>query len=252
LEEVFHCLEEAHIKLNMEKCKFGYTEIPILGHIVGPHGNSVEETKVIKVKNFPTPKNTTQVRSFLGLAGYYRRFIQQFSTIAHPLHQLLRKDQNFKWTNSCEDAFQKLKQHLISAPILARPNYKLPFILETDASTIGLGAILSQEDSDGKTHVIHYASRGLTPAEKNYSATELECLAVVWAIQHQFRVYLEGRSFTVYTDHNALTWLFTKADLSTNSRLKRWVLLLQPYSFTVQYKKGTVNRNADALSRIGF
>ena len=158
------------------------------------------------VKDFPVPKNIQEVRQFIGLSSYYRRFIPHFASIAHPLHALTRKGVIFKWSAECQAAFQQLKKKLTEAPVLVYPSFEKPFVLETDASLKGLGAILAQVHGfeDLKiSHPIAYASRALSPAERNYSISELETLAVVWAISH-FRAYLYGHQVTVYTDHAAV------------------------------------------------
>jgi hypothetical protein len=161
------------------------------------------------VKNFPCPKNLTQLRGFLGLASYYRRFIKDFSKIANPLNKLLKKNTPYVWTSEQQEAFEYLKNCLISSPILMYPRWDKKFTLFTDASTFALGAVLTQEDDDGNEHVIAYASRSLLPAEKNYTATELECLAVVWAIG-KFHHYVHGKMFELVTDHSALCHLFNR------------------------------------------
>lgn len=203
--------------------------------------------KIDKVRDFPIPKNITQLRGFLGLASYYRRFIKDFSKIANPLNKLLRKNATYQWTPEQQEAFEQLKQRLIQAPILIYPNFDEEFILLTDASTIGLGAILAQKDTEGNERVIAYASRSLSKPEKNYSATELECLAVVWAVGH-FHAYLHGKRFTLVTDHSALCYLFNSA--TPTGRLARWVMKLQPYDFKIIHRAGRKHSNVDSLSRI--
>jgi hypothetical protein len=248
---VFQRFRKAGIRLRLNKCHFCWTSLSLLGHRVGSWGTAVQESQVEKVRSIPTPKTVKDVRSFLGLAGYYRRFVPNFSTIARPLNNLLRKDNLFQWTPDCMTAFEQLKKALTSAPILARPDFDKAFLLSTDASKKGLGAVLSQHDDEGRERVISYASRGLTPAEKNYSATELECLAVVWAVG-KYKHYLHGSNFTLTTDHQALQWLLKTSRLPENGRLCRWITKLQSYTFTPQYRQGRKNQNADALSRLGF
>ena len=155
------------------------------------------------VEDFPRPQNLKQTRSFLGLASYYLRFIPSFSKIATPLFALTKKDAPFEWTTSCEDAFERLKLLLTTAPVLAFPDFSCDFHLETDASGLGLGAVLSQEQADGTIRPIAYASRTLQSYERNYAATEMEALGVVWAVRH-FRQYLYAHRCHVHTDHEAL------------------------------------------------
>ena len=179
LREVFTRIRKAGLKLNLEKCTFWMKRLPFLGHIVEAKGISPDPDKIIAVQGIQPPENVTQLRSFLGLAGYYRRFIKGFSTIAQPLNQLLHKDKAYEWDNKCQQAFDELKQRLITAPILIYPNYKQEFILATDASYHGFGATLSQISDDNKEHPIAYASKSLRKEELNYGATELECAAIV-------------------------------------------------------------------------
>ena len=247
LRIVFERLKKAGLKLNPEKCFFAKKELTFLGYLISSEGIHTDPAKIDKVKNFPIPKNLTQLRGFLGLASYYRRFIKDFSKIANPLNKLLRKDNPYLWTSAQQNAFELLKQHLIQAPILAYPDFRKEFILLTDASTIGLGAILAQKDIEGNERVIAYASRTLNRPEQNYSATELECLAVVWAVRH-FHSYLHGNRFILITDHSALCYLFKTA--TPTGRLARWVMKLQPYDFKVIHRAGKKHTNVDSLSRI--
>lgn len=187
--------------------------------MISTEGLKTNPRVVEAVKDFPTPQNVHEVRRFLGLASYYRRFVDRFAKIASPLHQLTKKDIKWSWSSECENAFQQLKTVLTTAPTLAYPNFNQEFVLETDASIQGLGAILSQQQRDHKIHPVAYASRALSPSENNYGITELETLAVVWAVSH-FHQYLYENSVTIYTDHTAV-----KAVLeSPNPRAKhaRW------------------------------
>ena len=185
------------------------------------------------------------MRSFLGLASYYRRFIPCFSQVATPLYALTKKDASFEWTNTCQETFDQLKQVLTRAPLLAFPDFSKNFVLETDASGTGLGAVLSQVQ-DGIRKPICYASRTLQPHEKNYGVSELEALAVVWAIKH-FRVYLYGHKCDVYTDHEALLSLMNHPHPS--GKLARWGLALQELDLIIHYQPGKLNQPADSLSR---
>ena len=217
--------------------------------MVGGERVGLEPSKVEAIQSFPIPTTKRGVRSFLGITGYYRRFIPEFTTIAAPLTDLVRKNcpNKVNWTKQCEEAFDQLKTLLCSKPVLQSPDFSKQFIIQTDASDRGVGTVLSQLDSEGKDHPIAYFSCKLLPREEKYSTIEKECLATKLAMQ-AFRVYLLGRPFVIQTDHRALTWLdHLKED---NSRLTRWSLSLQPYQFTVNYRAGKANANADALSRI--
>jgi hypothetical protein len=180
------------------------------------------------------------------MASYYRKFIPRFSQIAAPLHSLLKKNATFEWLREQEEAFQELKHKLMSQPILQYPDFSKEFILSTDASNEGIGAVLAQGQL-GKELPIAYASRSLSKAERNYSTSEKELLAIVWSTKH-FRPYLYGRKFKITTDHQPLTWIMNVKDPS--SRLLRWRIKLEEYNYEILYKKGALNTNADALSRI--
>ncbi len=243
LEEVLSLLQNANLKLNGEKCRFLQTSTSFLGFVVSGNGISTNNTKIQALLEFPRPTSVKQIREFLGVANYYRRFIQNFAHTAAPLHRLT-STQTFSWPDDAEKAFQHLKAALTSAPVLAFPNFSLPFILQTDASNVALGAVLSQITSDGE-HPIAFISRILHGPETRYATTELECLAIVWAVT-TFRHYLMGNQFTVITDHAALSWLMTNRDSSR--KLIRWSLILQEHDFTIKFRAGSLN-NADALSR---
>lgn len=188
IELVLRRIIESGLKLMPSKCFFLRQEVEYLGHIITSEGLKVNPVKVAAVENFPAPTSVSQVRQFLGLVSYYRRFIVGFANIAQPLHALTKKEVKFKWSPECQAAFDSLKSKLIVAPILTYPNFDLDFIVETDASVKGLGAILSQRQN-GNLLPIAYASRALTQSEKNYCITDLETLAIVWSLSH-FRAYL--------------------------------------------------------------
>ncbi|BES89445.1 multicellular organismal development [Nesidiocoris tenuis] len=246
LEEVFRRLKESGLRLNKEKCEFGCKEVRYLGYRVNIDGISADPEKVEVVTSYPPPTNVTELRRFLGMSGWYRRFIPGFSTIVAPLTALLSKGKPWVWAEPQITAFESLKSYLTSAPILGRPDFNSPFILQTDASQNGLGAALVQMQDD-QERVITFCSRTLTAPERNYSVTEKECLAVIYGIEKN-RQYLEGSEFTVITDHSCLKWLLELK--SPTGRLARWTLRLQPYNFHVQYRKGNLNSVADALSRL--
>jgi len=176
--------------------------------------------------------------------------VKNFSKLIIPLNELLKKDHEYEWILQHQQIFEDIKKMMTTAPILSYPNFDKPFILSTDASVNGLGAVLSQKDAEGKEHPIWFASHTLNPAEKNYHITEQEALAVVWAIKY-FRRYLHGSRFLVETDHSALQWLLNQPTKENdNKRIIRWKLMLQEYDFEVKYRKGKANANADTLSRI--
>jgi hypothetical protein len=247
LQLIFKRLKDAGLKLGKDKCDFAKLELAFLGHIVSGQGISPDPSKIDKIKNFPIPKNITELRGFLGLASYYRRFIQDFSTSAAPLHLLLRKDAPYIWTEPQQKAFEHLKICLTTAPVLIYPDFKRKFLLFTDGSYIGLGAVLAQLDDNNKERVIAYASRSISGAERNYAPTELECLAAVWGMEH-FRSYLLYQQFELITDHAALQWLFNKPD--PPRKFMRWIIRIMEFPYQIRYKKGKLHSNADALSRL--
>ena len=246
LATVFQRIRDAGLRLKPKKCRFAQEEVEYLGHVVSADGVRTDPRKVDAVRNFPTPVDVKTLRSFVGLASYYRRFVPGFSKIAGPLHALTKKDAPFVWSEACEVSFTKLKDQLTTAPVLAFPNFREPFILETDASGAGLGAVLAQKQEDGSVRPVAYASRSLLRHESNYGITELEGLGVVWAAKH-FRPYLYGHSGVVYTDHEALKSLLNTPQPS--GKLARWGMALQELDLTILHRSGKANANADALSR---
>ena len=244
LELVFTRLREANLKLKPSKCKFAAQKVLYLGHYITPEGIHVNPAKTEAVRSFPTPKSEKDVRSFLGLCSFYRKFVKSFATIAVPLHKPLLKDASFDWTSNCENAFQLLETSLIEAPLLRYPDMNRDFIRTTDASTTALSYILSQKDENGKEHPIAYGGGSTRAAEKRYTITELECLALVGV--RAYHPYLAHQHFNVFTDHIALKWLDSVKP--TNPRLSRWALLLQQYQKTIHHRAGKKNKAADALS----
>jgi len=245
----FHKLAErlrsANLRLQPDKCEFLRKEVTYLGHVINETGVKPDPKKVDAVLNFPRPKNTKNIKQFLGLAGYYRRFLNNFSKTARPLTALLKKDEPFVWQESQETAFATLRNQLCTEPLLQHPDFTRPFVLTTDASGYAIGGILSQGDV-GKDKPIAYASRLLNKAEQNYSTIEKESLAIVYCVNH-FRPYLYGNKFTIVTDHKPLEWLHSVKN--PTSRLVRWRLKLAEYEYNITYKAGKSNCNADALSR---
>ena len=246
LSQVFQKLTEAGLKVKLTKCEFLKSRIEFLGHLIDGDGIHTVDSKIVAVKNFPTPKSVENVRSFLGLAGYYRAFVKSFASIASPLTRLLKKDTPFQWNAAQQQSFTTLKEALTHAPILAFPDYALPFTMCTDASALGVGAVLMQTQPGKRPHAIAYASRVLNAAESKYSVTHLEALAVIWALKH-FRDIIFGYPVEVYTDHVAVTQLFQGKNLT--GRLARWYLTIQQFEPTLKYLPGKANTVADALSR---
>ncbi|CAF4555940.1 unnamed protein product, partial [Rotaria socialis] len=252
LELVLQRIQASGLTLHLSKCQFCKTKLRYLGHVVSQSGIEPDPDKIRAVREYPIPMKLKDVRAFLGLTSYYRRFIKNFATVAEPLISLTRSADNrpFLWSTTCQQAFDYLRQLLIQAPIVAYPQFDKPFVLQLDASDVGLSAILAQKliDEDGvqREHVIGYASRTLSSSERHFSATERECLAIVYGCNH-FRPYLEGVRFTIVTDHKALKWLHHTKDL--NSRLARWAMQIAAYDVEIQHRPGSDNANCDALSR---
>lgn len=248
IEKVLKRLREVNMMIKIKKCSWAKRNVEYLGHIVGNDGLKPSPRLIEKVENMKAPKSKRDVKSFTMLCSYYRKFVKNFSKIAKPMSELLKKDKEFEWEERQQKAFEELRDKLVNYPILQHPDYEKEFLVITDASGNGLGAVLSQKDSDGKEYVVAYASRGLRGAEVNYPITELECLAVVWAIQH-FHKYLIGRTFKVITDHSALKTLMNVKKIPKGRRA-RWIMELQQYNFEILHRPGKENKNADALSRL--
>lgn len=239
--------KKANLTLNVAKSQFCVTEVNYLGYIIGNGGIKTDPDKINSILNWPSPKNIKQVRGFLGLAGWYRRFIANFSTIVWPITEVLSTKRKFVWTSEAQTSFDEIKRLLTSAPVLTNPDFSKKFYLHCDASDVGIGAVLIQMDEDGNEKPIAYMSKKLNSAQRNYSVTERECLAAIEAVK-KFRCYLELQEFEIITDHSSLTWLMKQPDLT--GRLARWVLKLQGYIFTISHRKGKEHIVPDALSRI--
>jgi hypothetical protein len=248
LDEVFERFRENQLRIHPAKCHWAVKRVKFLGHVFHDRGISVDDSKFSIIRDFPVPTTPKKVRSFLGLANYYRRFVNKFSQISAPLRALLKADAKFEWTKQCQEAFETLKERLINAPILVLPDFSKSFVLTTDASTSGIAYILGQRDDEGREHVIAYGGRGLHPNETRWGITEIECLALYEGVR-AYHTYLSGCEFEVVTDHVSLTFL-QKMKLSTNSRLTRWAMFLQGYKFKVTYKPGVALTSADAISRM--
>nr|WPV71156.1 MAG: replicase [Ips erranti-like virus 3] len=245
VEEIFKKFRGANLKLNPKKCSFFQEEVEYLGHVISSKGVKTDPKKTEAVKNWPVPKDKHELRSFLGLCSYYRRFVRGFADIARPLHKLTENNQPFEWTTTCQEAMEELKVTLCSPPVLAFPRPGEEFIVDADASNIGLGGVLSQIQ-DGEERVIAYFSKSLSKPERNYCVTRKELLAVVKTVE-QFHKYLYGQRFRLRTDHASLKWLFQFKN--PEGQIARWLQRLQEYDFQIEHRKGRLHGNADAVSR---
>uniref|UniRef100_A0A8C4VWR2 Reverse transcriptase/retrotransposon-derived protein RNase H-like domain-containing protein n=1 Tax=Gopherus evgoodei TaxID=1825980 RepID=A0A8C4VWR2_9SAUR len=275
LLKVLDRLEAYGLKLSIDKCQFCQTSVKYVGHIVSQEGVSTDPDKIEALTTWPRPTNYRELKTFLGFSGYYRRFVKNYATIVKPLNDLTRgyqsnknksKTQNKRrppkpplqrhygpfepfgprWDERCERAFREIITRLTHAPVLVFADPSKPFILHTDASLEGLGAVLYQE-VEGKRKPVAFASRGLSDSETRYPIHKLEFLALKWAITEKFRDYLYGAQFQVWTDNNPLTYVLTSAKLDATGQ--RWVAALASYEFSIQYRSGRSNVDADALSR---
>ncbi|KAG8192107.1 hypothetical protein JTE90_027754 [Oedothorax gibbosus] len=244
-------IEKAGLTIKPSKCKFAQAQVQYLGHIVGQGLRKPADLKIEAIKNFSPPKSETEVRAFLELAGYYSRYITMFLSIAAPLTDSLKgkaRKGPITWTKECEEAFDKLKNCLSNYPVLYSPDYQKPFIVETDASDQGMGVVLSQlADNETEEHPIIYLSKKFTSVENDIVSVRKSVPAIIFAVS-KLTCYLDGNFFQIVNDHNALVWLNTHA--SSNARLMRWSLILQPFNFEVIHRKGKLHQNADGLSRI--
>ena len=248
LQEVFKRLRSAGLTARPTKCNIGYSEVEFLGHVVGKGIIKPKPDKVEAINEAPRPETKTQLRSFLGLTGYYRKFIPNFASVAIPLTDKTKKGEpnKIQWQQSQEQAFKTLKKRVTSAPILHLPDLSKTFILRSDASEQGLGAVLLQE-VNGEKFPIAYASKKLSKCQGRYSVMEKECLAIIWAVQ-RFEPFLYGREFIIETDHQPLACI--KKSKVANGRIMRWALALQPYRYRLEVIKGSKNIGADYMSRI--
>lgn len=249
LKDVHRALEEANLTVNFDKCEFFKPKLKYLGFVVDKEGIRTDESKVSTMLNYPRPANTTEVKRFLGMCSWYRRFVAHHATLISPLNDLIkgkRKGEKIQWNDRAEEAFLKIKQALVSAPILRSPDFSKKFTVQCDASDTGIAGVLTQE-VDGAEVVVAYCSRALSRAERNYTVSERELLAMLFSIE-KFRPYIEGVRFTLITDHYSLLYLNRLREPA--GRLARWAVKLAQYSFDLVHRKGKFNVVPDALSRI--
>jgi len=248
-EELFKRLHKFNMKIHLKKCEFAVTSVVYLGHKILPNGIMAHWAKIVAILEMPNPIDVHILRSFIRLCNYYKIYVQDFSTIAHPFYALLKKDVAWTWSEKAQEAFNMFKEKFSKFPILKRLNFTKVFILHTDWNAFGLGAILGQLDEEGNEYVIAYASRKNNKIESNYSSYEGECFIVVWAIIH-FRPYFYGTKFTLYIDHQPIKWLMTNDKLT--SKLAHWALILQEYEFKVIHRPCITHHNVDTMSRRPF
>ena len=250
IDGLFTCLASHGLTARPSKTEVGFKEIEFLGHMVGRGQMRPTEGKVSKILSIVPPTTKKQVRALVGLASFYKRYIPHFSTLIAPLTDLTKKNMPNKvtWSLQCQESLDKIKHVLSSGPVVVLPDFSKPFTVRTDASSVGIGACLVQEDDVGDPHPVLYASRKLLERETRYSTIERECLGLVWAVD-KFQRYLFQRQFFLETDHKPLTFL--RSSKAENGRLLRWALALQEFPFTVVPIAGARNHEADILSRLG-
>ena len=245
LKEVLARLRERGVRLKPKKCEFAKSEVAFLGFIVSGDGIKPDPKKIEKLVTYPVPQNVTQVRAFLGLGSYYRRFITGFATIAAPLHDLTTKEE-WVWTDECQKAYETLKTAIVEGAVQQHPDFSKPFIVDTDASEIGMGVILSQVDPKGDERIVALDSRKFSKAESKWHIREKEALGIIWALE-KFRPFILGTDFMVRTDHSSLKWLLEAKD----GRLGRWALRLSEFTpFKIVHRSGVKHTNVDAFTRV--
>ena len=246
LGTVLQRCQDKNLALNWEKCHFMVTEGIVLGHMISAAGLEVDQTKVSIIRNLIPPTTVKGIRSFLGHAGFYRRFIRDFSKIARPLCRLLEKDTKFNFDESCQNSFEEIKSRLVEAPIMEKPDWNREFEIMCVASDFAMGAVLGQK-AEKVFKAIYYVSKTFNEAQENYSTTEKEMMAIIFACE-KFRPYILGSHVIIHTDHAAIKYLMAKKE--AKPRLIRWVLLLQEFDLEIKDKKGCDNVIADHLSRV--
>ena len=246
ITQVLERIESAGLKLRPDKCTLLQSEVVFLGHVVSAEGIKPNPSNISKIMEWPAPKSVKEIRQFIAMGSYYRKFVKNFAKIVRPMVDLTKKDKPFIWTSACQAAFEELKTALVSPPIMGYPLQDAgKFILDVDASDVGIGGVLHQVQ-EGQERVISYGSRALNKAEKNYCITEKELLAVRYFVEY-YRQYLLGRHFTVRTDHQALRWLFRLKE--PKGKTARWIEILSQYNFDIEYRQGKRQGHCDALSR---
>ena len=252
LQEVLARLEKAGIRLKRDKCKFLLPSVEYLGHIISSEGLQPTPSKIKAIVEAPTPKDVTQLRSFLGLVNYYSKFLPRSSSLLAPLYQLLQKAQKWIWGEAQTKAFREAKEALTSSKVLTHYDPDQELILDCDASPYGVGAVLSHRFQDGSVKPVAFASRSLAPAEKKYAQLDKEALAIIFGVK-KFHQYLSGRKFTIHSDHKPLQHIFDEnrpVPTMSSARIQRWALTLSAYNYTIEYKPGSQHANADLLSRL--
>lgn len=246
LRKVLARLTAAGLTLKVSKCQFAMAEVDFLGYHLSTEGIRPQSEHLEVIRDFPEPTTKREVKRFLGMAGFYRQFVPNFSAIARPLTNLTGDHVPFQWSENCQSAFDLLKLHLQSQPVLAFPRWNHPFIIECDASQSAVGGVLSQADDNEVIHVVAYFSKALSPSQRKWSTTEKECFALIQATR-KWEVYLRANPFTLYTDHNPLVWLRKQKD--PRGKFARWTVELEQFEYSITYKPGSRNDNADCLSR---
>ena len=249
LLQVFEVIAKSGLKLKIEKCAFAQSQTKLLGHVVSAEGIAVDQEKISAIVETPEPRTVTEMRSFLGLAGYYRRFIPRFAEVSSVLHAVTSAKVKFSSTEETRSSFEQLEQKLTTPLLLALPDFDVLFVVETDASSVAVGAVLAQKKKDGKIHPVKYASRTMNKTERDYSDCEREALAVIFAFE-EVRVYLlSTQRFLLIMDHQFLQYAFKKKDM--HGQLARWMDVFAEYDFEVKYRAGGKNGAAAFLSRLG-
>ena len=252
LQKVLERLQEHGIRAKRAKCTFLKTSVQYLGHVIGTDGLHATDAKIEAIVNAPSPKNVTELRSYLGLLNYYGRFIPNLASLIHPLNNLLRHNMTWRWTKSCRDTFKSTKEKIVSPNVLIHYDVARPLRLAADASAYGIGAVISHVMDDGSERPIAFASRTLMPSERNYAQVEKEALSLVFGVC-KFHSYLYGRKFTLITDHKPLTSIHgPKKGVPpiAAARLQRWALKLSAYSYEIEFRSTDKHANADGLSRL--